>query len=139
MHVCIYIYVLMYNIMYLLKYIYIYIYQQILLDIYIYVCMYICTVYIYIYIYNIIQPSFNHIYIFTHIIHVQLIYNSYTTHIYNLFLVRITGMEFQLQFFRVQICPVPFLKMGNSTMNPCFWGPNCEVYILKLTITYSNS
>lgn len=73
-------------------------------------------------------------------------YNSYTIHIqliyiYNnlFFLVRITGMEFQLQFFRVQICPVPFLKMGNSTMNPRFWGPNFEVYILKLTITYSNS
>lgn len=70
-------------------------------------------------------------------------YNSFTIHIQltyiTFFLVRITGMEFQLQFFRVQICPVPFLKMGNSTMNPCFWGPNCEVYILKLTITYSNS
>ena len=47
--------------MYLLKYIYID--QQILLDIYIYmyVCIYVQLIYIYIY--NIMQPSFNHIYL----------------------------------------------------------------------------
>ena len=86
-------------------------------------------IYIYICYFTTKYNQFLTIYIYTHIIHVQPIYNSYTTHIqhiyiYNnlIFLVRITGMEFQLQFF---LC---------SNL-PSFWDPNFEVYILKLRIT----